>query len=72
MRQYYTRTLDNTAREARIGIKDPVNGLNKAIVILRPVNLIKLEKLITAPRSRHSEQAKAALANYFVFGTNLT
>jgi len=61
-------TLDHTAQEARIGIKDPVYGSNRAQVILRPVNLINLEKLIFAPRNRQSIQARTALAKYLVYG----
>lgn len=61
-------TLDNTAREARIGIRDPVYGSGRAQVILRPVNLLKLERLITAPNSRQSSRDKAALARQLVFG----
>jgi 5-methylcytosine-specific restriction enzyme subunit McrC len=61
-------TLDVTAREARIGIKDPIHGLNRAKVILRPVNLLKLEKLISAPRNRQSDRERTALAKHLVLG----
>jgi 5-methylcytosine-specific restriction enzyme subunit McrC len=61
-------TLDDTAREARIGIKDLIYGSNRAQVILRPVNLFRLERLITAPNNRQSDRDKAALARQLVFG----
>ena len=61
-------TLDASAREARIGIKDPVYGLGRAQVILRPVNLIELERSISAPKSWQSEREKAMQARQLVFG----
>jgi 5-methylcytosine-specific restriction enzyme subunit McrC len=61
-------TLDDTAREARIGIKDPIYGSNRAQVILRPVNLLKLEILISSARSLRSDREKAAMAKQLVFG----
>jgi 5-methylcytosine-specific restriction enzyme subunit McrC len=61
-------TLDYTSQEARIGIKDSVYGSNRAQDILRPVNLIDLEKLIFAPRNRQSNQARTGLAEYMVYG----
>lgn len=61
-------TLDDTAREARIAINDPVVGSGKAQVILRPVNLIQLEDLISAPRNRKSELAIVVKARYLAFG----
>jgi 5-methylcytosine-specific restriction enzyme subunit McrC len=64
-------TLDSSAQEARIGIKDPVYGSNRAKVILRPVNLVELENLIFSPKNSQSIQARTVLARYLVFGEQL-
>ncbi len=44
-------TMDAEAREARIAINDPMYGTGRAHVILRPVNLLKLDQLITEERN---------------------
>jgi 5-methylcytosine-specific restriction enzyme subunit McrC len=46
------------AREARIELRDPLYGGSRGYVVLRPVNLIKLEELITdhAPANRKERE----------------
>ncbi len=63
-------TTDSAAREARIRINDPVYGADRALVILRPVNLTRLEALIAAPPGPSSERARAGLAQALVFGAH--
>lgn len=61
-------TLENEAREARIDIRDPFYGSNNAQVILRPVNLTRLEGLILGHASRQNERERGVFAQYLVFG----
>lgn len=65
-------TLVEAAREARIEIKDPVHGAGMAQVILRPVNLMKLNALVMERRRGLAEQARADYAGYLVFGHEST
>jgi 5-methylcytosine-specific restriction enzyme subunit McrC len=44
-------TIESEAREARIAINDPMFGTNRAHVVLRPVNLLHLDQLITGERN---------------------
>ncbi|MBN1922466.1 MAG: hypothetical protein JW892_14560, partial [Anaerolineae bacterium] len=57
-------TTDANAQEARIGIHDPLYGAGCAQVILRPVNLLHLEKLI----SEKSERDRATFARWLALG----
>lgn len=61
-------TVDPVAREARIQISDPIYGAGRAHVILRPVNLLHLEALISAPPTQAAARARAALARTLAFG----
>jgi 5-methylcytosine-specific restriction enzyme subunit McrC len=63
-------TLDVTAKESRIIVRDPVYGSEQARVIVRPVNLTHLEKLIVAPRRRQYDAARATFAHHLAFGTD--
>jgi 5-methylcytosine-specific restriction enzyme subunit McrC len=40
-------TMEAEAREARVAINDPMYGTGRAHVVLRPVNLLQLDQLIT-------------------------
>jgi 5-methylcytosine-specific restriction enzyme subunit McrC len=62
-------TLDDSAREARISINDPIRGTSRAQVILRPVNLIRIEELISAPKTQVSDRARSEEASYLGFGS---
>lgn len=59
-------TINETAREQRIEIRDPVFGRGRAQVIQRPVDLLKLERLVRADRRQRKEAD--AYAHHLVFG----
>jgi len=61
-------TLQPGAKEARIAIRDPLYSDDRAYVVLRPVNLLHLERLITTSDGRQQRHACEAFANYLVFG----
>jgi 5-methylcytosine-specific restriction enzyme subunit McrC len=61
-------TMAPEAREARIEIRDPF-GTGRAIVGLRPVNILKLEELIRRPRE--TVRARIAYAHTLAFGEDL-
>ena len=56
------------AREARIELHDPVYGTGRAHVVLRPVNLIHLDQLITRERNMKDERERTAFARWLAFG----
>jgi 5-methylcytosine-specific restriction enzyme subunit McrC len=56
------------AREARIELHDPVYGTGRAHVVLRPVNLIHLDQLITGERKIKNEREQTAFARWLAFG----
>src|SRR5260221_4920864 len=56
------------AREARIALHDPVYGTGRAHVVLRPVNLIHLDQLITGERKIKNERERTAFARWLAFG----
>jgi|SRR5579884_422878 len=59
-------TLDTSATEAHIVINDTVDGRLMGRVILRPVNMLALEALVSMPQN---EQERHAYAQMLVFGT---
>lgn len=61
-------TLHLEAKEARIAIRDPLYSDDRAYIVLRPVNLLHLERLIKESDGRQKRQAGEAFANYLVFG----
>ena len=62
-------TLQSDAEEARIIIRDPVYSAGTAHVILRPVNLHRLDELIASPKTARLERERARFAEWLVFGT---
>ena len=56
------------AKEARIRISDPVYGEQRAVVGLRPVNLVTLEALVSAPETWEARRARRAFAEHLAFG----
>ena len=63
----YPTTHDKT-QEARIVLSEPTFGTGQAIVVLRPVNLLHLEKLVTGARTASNEREKEGFARQLVFG----
>jgi 5-methylcytosine-specific restriction enzyme subunit McrC len=63
-------TMEVGAREARIALRDPVYGTGRAHVILRPVDLICLDQLITGERKMKNERERIAFARWLAFGND--
>src|SRR6266568_8517384 len=61
-------TIEGQAREARIELHDPVYGTGRVRVVLRPVNLIRMEQLITGERKMKNERERIAFARWLAFG----
>jgi len=61
-------TLNREAREARVGIKDPSTGQRLGVVILRPVDLMTLERLLRSARSPQNDRDRKAYAEKLAFG----
>jgi len=62
-------TLDATARQASIEVRDPLYGTGRGRVLLRPLNMLYLEKLVCLPAGALRDRVRAALAKDMVFGT---
>jgi len=61
-------TLAVGAREARIEIRDPVRGRERATVVLRPVDMNELSRLVTLPPTAASADAQRRFALQMCFG----
>jgi 5-methylcytosine-specific restriction enzyme subunit McrC len=64
-------TVQVEAREARIVLHDPVYGTGQGHVVLRPVNLLTLEKLlVNLEKKIHAEieRERASFARWLAFG----
>lgn len=61
-------TMDTTARDARIAISEPVGGMARAHVILRPVHLLAVAQLLAESESLATQRKRQALARFWVFG----
>lgn len=60
---------DPLAKEARVEINDPVYGGRLAQVVLRPVNLVRLNEIISEPMTRQKERDRKKMAFYMTFGS---
>ena len=60
--------IGEQAGEAKIEIRDPIYGSGKAQVVLRPLDLIQLDDLISGPQTRQTERKKFEFAHYLAFG----
>lgn len=63
-------TVDAAAQEARIQVMDPLKGQRHAQVILRPVNLLTLEILLSQLQSLCQTKQRRDFAYYLVFGNS--
>jgi 5-methylcytosine-specific restriction enzyme subunit McrC len=61
-------TTDGEAQEARIVLAEPVFGAGQAMVVLRPVDLLRLEQLITGAMTARNERERRAFAEWLAFG----
>ena len=61
-------TLAGGAIDQTIVLKEPVEGAEKARIVLRPVELLELEGHVSAPPSVERRRRRAALAKRLVFG----
>ncbi len=55
-------TMEAEAREGRIALHDAVYGTGHAHVVLRPVNLLQLDQLITGEKMMKERNVVAGLA----------
>ena len=60
-------TSSSAARESRIDVNDPIHGQRIAEVHLRPVNLDRIEELISS-NTRSHQQERNRMARFFAFG----
>ncbi len=61
-------TVQSEAKEARIMLRDPIYGTGRAYIVLRPVNLLHLEQLVTSPKTMKNERERADFARRLAFG----
>jgi 5-methylcytosine-specific restriction enzyme subunit McrC len=59
-------TVDDAAREQQIAIQEPVYGEPQARVVLRPLNLLKLDQLLRGGLASRSQ--RVMLAKQLAFG----
>ena len=63
-------TVAAEAQEARIEIRDPIYGNRRAQVVLRPVNLLYLEKLLANIAAPEFERERRTFAQWLTFGNS--
>lgn len=61
-------TTQADAREAKIVIRDPLHQSTLAHVVLRPVNLLELDSVISSAENAHTRRERTELAKRLVFG----
>jgi len=64
----YPTVAESDAQEARVEIREPLHGRGQAQVILRPVNLLRLEGLISNPKSVRTTEELRRYAHHLAFG----
>jgi len=64
-------TMNTNVKEARIRITDPVHGAFRAQVIIRPVNLLHLDSLISDQLTSILKRERVKYAHSLAFGTPL-
>jgi 5-methylcytosine-specific restriction enzyme subunit McrC len=60
-------TLEDAARQQIVFVKDPLRGTSKAEIILRPVNLLKLD-LLLRDKGVHAQRNRIEFAKRLAFG----
>jgi 5-methylcytosine-specific restriction enzyme subunit McrC len=60
-------TLDDAALQQIVFVKDPRRGTSKAEIILRPINLLKLDKLLR-DKGVHAQRNRTEFAERLAFG----
>jgi 5-methylcytosine-specific restriction enzyme subunit McrC len=61
-------TIHAQAKEARIEVRDPLDGERRALVVLRPVLMERMEVLLAAKPNASILRERRALAREMVFG----
>lgn len=61
-------TLESGAIDQTIVLNEPVDGTQQARIVLRPVELLELERLVGAPLSANRDRKCADLAKRLAFG----
>jgi 5-methylcytosine-specific restriction enzyme subunit McrC len=61
-------TVQSDAQEAKIEIRVPTYDKGRVYVVLRPVNLLKLEELIIESRKTKNERERITFAKWLAFG----
>jgi len=61
-------TLNRSAREARIEVREPAAGVNQASVILRPVNLQEMDTVLANKGKSEYDKRRTEMAMEMVFG----
>ncbi|OIO98613.1 MAG: hypothetical protein AUK03_01000 [Anaerolineae bacterium CG2_30_64_16] len=61
-------TLNPAAQEACIEVRDPLAGGRRAEVILRPVDMLRLERLVVSPHTAQQARAAVAYARWLAMG----
>lgn len=64
-------TLDPTAREARIAIREPLTGGDQAYVVQRPVDLLYLNEVLTTFTGEKQRRARQVFAQQLALGKGL-
>ena len=62
-------TLSSDAIDEVILLRDPVHGEETAQVVLRPVNLLELDQLLTKDNHQQMARKRVELAHRLVFGS---